>query len=195
MPNWTDNRLEITGNEKHVLEFKNWIKNECNGDFKINNWLPTPEELTKYPSPNNDEEKVKEFEAKYGHGDWYAWCVANWGTKWDLVLQDDDFLENFDKHKGFCFDTAWSPPIKAIESLSLKFPNLKFKIHFIDEAWMFWGEAEIQNGETEEISYEWDDVAEHGHEGAYRMLVDEFQSGNEDYVKERIEDYKSNLEE
>ena len=41
---------------------------------------------------------------------WYDWCCANWGTKWEpniacVTLLDPCTVE-------ICFDTAWSPPIE-----------------------------------------------------------------------------------
>ena len=51
---------------------------------------------------------------------WYDWVIANWGTQWDVGL-DDDFsnLEINPQNNlelTLSFDTAWSPPIRFYES-------------------------------------------------------------------------------
>jgi hypothetical protein len=194
MPNWVDNRLQIVGENEHLAEFRKWLAEDCGGEFLFEKFLPIPQELLEHNSPNIDEEKAKEFKSKYGAADWYSWSIGNWGCKWDLKHQDDDFLENFDDYQGFSFETAWSPPIKAIEHLSLKFPNLKFEMQFIDEAWLFWGEAKIAMGESKEVCYEFKDLL-HERGEAYRMLVDEFEGGDEEYVDERIKEVEKSLSE
>lgn len=193
MPNWVDNRLRIEGKEEHLAEFRKWIAEDCGGEFSFEKFLPIPQELIDSPSSNRDSEKTKEFEAKYGAADWYSWSVDNWGTKWDLKLQDDDFLENFDDYQGFSFDTAWSPPIQAIKHLSLKFPNLKFEMDFIDESWIFWGTSEFEKGESKETSYEIKNLFK-GNKDGYQFLVDEIEGGDEEYVEERIKELKESYD-
>ena len=55
----------------------------------------------------------------YGCEDWYDWCTKNWSTKWDVFSDDITILdESYTKHKGRIeieFNTAWSPPEKAVE--------------------------------------------------------------------------------
>lgn len=55
---------------------------------------------------------------KYGHCNWYNWCVENWGTKWNVM--DDVEVEYDSEHKEYivCFNTAWSPPYGIIEEYS-----------------------------------------------------------------------------
>lgn len=45
------------------------------------------------------------------NGEWnYDFCVANWGTKWDV---SGEVVEHTDREATFYFDSAWSPPIAA----------------------------------------------------------------------------------
>ena len=44
-------------------------------------------------------------------GEWsYAWCVLNWGTKWDADVSE---IERMDDNTALVvFETAWSPPLE-----------------------------------------------------------------------------------
>jgi len=46
----------------------------------------------------------------------YDWCVANWGTKWDVGGNTDPSIESTTA-ASFYFDSAWSPPITAYNSM------------------------------------------------------------------------------
>jgi hypothetical protein len=74
------------------------------------------------------ETESKELIAKYGANDWYDWCLANWGTKWNSyeVSYSDD-------KKKIVFDTAWSCPLSVIEALSKKFKDTTFILKYADE--------------------------------------------------------------
>jgi hypothetical protein len=53
---------------------------------------------------------------KYGYANWYDWCVNEWGTKWDV---GGDGYEAQDIPDGLLmsFDSAWAPPVRAMEQL------------------------------------------------------------------------------
>ena len=52
--------------------------------------------------------------AAYGAKNWYDWCVANWGTKWDISGRDNGAPAVSDDGRSvrFAFDSAWSPPLE-----------------------------------------------------------------------------------
>ena len=82
--------------------------------------------------------------AKYGHKDWYDWCVANWGTKWgdcDTELLDDSNTIDI------TFQSAWSPPVDAIIHISTLFPDLVFSMSWYEEGMDFYGGMAVKNGE------------------------------------------------
>ena len=58
---------------------------------------------------------------KYGHDNWYDWCIANWDTKWDAVRSHID-----EDGANIHFETAWSPPTKVIRELASAYPELTF---------------------------------------------------------------------
>ena len=55
-------------------------------------------------------------EPNYNSGDgWYWWRVNNWGTKWDVSLYQDDWIDDNTVILGF--DTAWGPPTLTYEAM------------------------------------------------------------------------------
>lgn len=66
-------------------------------------------------------EKSNRLIQKYGHDNWYDWCIANWDTKWDAVRSHID-----EDGSNIHFETAWSPPTKVIRELASAYPELTF---------------------------------------------------------------------
>lgn len=150
MPNHITNILEIDKNQDEIAELMQ------NGEelFDFNRIIPMPKELegTNSPAkivPDDDiqkellawdksdfkngrrpisETESKNLIAKYGANNWYDWCIANWGTKWNSyeVSYSDD-------KKKIVFDTAWSCPLPVIEALSEKFKDTTFTLKYADE--------------------------------------------------------------
>ena len=56
---------------------------------------------------------------KYGASNWYDFCVARWGTKWDVDPYDPEDVK-IDEHGQveFGFDSAWSPPMGIYEEMT-----------------------------------------------------------------------------
>jgi hypothetical protein len=86
---------------------------------------------------------------------WYSWNNREWGTKWDVAVSDEDkYPETYvegpvvngeNKVVYYNFNTAWSPPVPAIEKLSAQYPTLLFTLSYKEE--QGWGgEAEILRG-------------------------------------------------
>jgi len=80
--------------------------------------------------------------AKYGFNNWYDWNVANWGTKWDAY---DTYTFN---EITTSFNTAWSPPIKAIQKLA-DLTGHTFVLTYLGEGGEYIGRATCSpNGEV-----------------------------------------------
>ena len=62
------------------------------------------------------EEAEQRNIAKYGYKTWYDFCVAEWGTKWD-VGADGYNADDIPGGLMLTFDSAWSPPVNAYEKL------------------------------------------------------------------------------
>lgn len=127
MPNWCSNSVQVAGPKEFIQglaaaatagEFCNFIK-------------PVPKELTDTVAgsfSDSAEQAAQELREKsnldeYGYRNWYDFCVAEWGTKWD-VGGDECYVEVMeDTGTGkwvlnFSFDSAWSPPIEIYEALA-----------------------------------------------------------------------------
>jgi hypothetical protein len=93
---------------------------------------------------------------------WYDFNVREWGTKWDVAVRDgEDYPEtelntedDWSTSLTYRFNTAWSPPVPAIEKLSLQYPNLEFTLSYEEETG-WGGEVLFVDGSGSEIeSYE-----------------------------------------
>lgn len=122
MPNWCANTVELTHEDPAMIEraqaaFKR-------GEF-LNEFIPVPQDLKDTVSGflgDGDkqkalEEKTARNQEKYGYGNWYDFCVNEWGTKWDVGGDDCDFGSPDPTHLSLSFDSAWAPPIRAFERL------------------------------------------------------------------------------
>jgi hypothetical protein len=192
MPNWCSNTLFVEG--KGVKDFAD--KCLFDGEFTFELLYPTPQELLDQTSPNmyrgddDDERKaheqrVKELTDKYGFGDWYHWRINNWGTKWNAA--DSYVSSNDDNSFIVSFESAWSPPCGWLQRVAPMFPELSFRLEYMEEGMGFCGVAT------------WDDYhGYHDHDGELSYVDEdsdrevEWSSKHEKYIyvdnKEVIDD-------
>ena len=182
MPNWVYNTVTIQGPRKQL----DYIKSELNRPFTRDgeNWdIPSqsmktetytysnpifsfwniirPTDLKTYQlqqDPNEDPNVM------FSGNNWYDWNVRNWGTKWDVSVEDNDkypdteLIEESDNGEDqwlvYRFNTAWSPPHPVIQKLSKLVPNCVVTLDYEEE--QGWGgETEFVNGnETAHSEYE-----------------------------------------
>jgi hypothetical protein len=94
------------------------------GEF-LQEFIPVPKELTDTIAGSyGEEDKQKALvEAtarnveKYGYGNWYDYCVGEWGTKWDVGGDGQTDIHPDGKSLFTSFDSAWSPPVDAYQKL------------------------------------------------------------------------------
>ena len=118
MPNYCENRATITGPVPVIAEIKAILEDP---DGELLAWM--------VPQPN--------FE---GDQDWYAWNVANWGTKWsitDIHIDDDDQDDSIE----FYFNTAWAPPVPAFETWAREQDGITFELKYFEGGVGFVGTA------------------------------------------------------
>lgn len=109
----------------------------------------------------DNDQFMKEFVRAFAEEqDWYHWNVRNWGTKWDVAVDDRAEYPNTtmswtdDDSVMYHFDTAWSPVDQVLTKLSKMYPDLDFDYEFEEE--QGWGgKAKISNGDFS-ITDEWD---------------------------------------
>ena len=119
MPNWCYNVARVRHEDQGMIDK---IANSAESGV-LQALVPVPQDLLDTTAGSfGDSEKQAELEAreqanlaKYGFRNWYDWCVANWGTKWDLC--EVTVTRDSDNHVTLGFDTAWSPPIEAYAKL------------------------------------------------------------------------------
>ena len=100
------------------------------GEF-LAEFIPVPEELNIVAGRVSDPEEQAKLEAqeaankeKYGYATWYEFCTSEWGTKWDVG--DSQGIQDVDTNDLIVyFDSAWSPPIQAYQSLE----NQGFRVY------------------------------------------------------------------
>lgn len=138
MPNWCDNWLHVNGTKEEIDRFKDIGFKD--GKWKLSHYLPMPEELkeTVCPCPEN-----KELVAKYGVSNWYEWNMREYGCKWDCETEYmnrdcEGTVADLD------FESPWSPPIEFLRNIQKMFPNLDFRLAYMETGCWFAGVAETQ---------------------------------------------------
>lgn len=108
---------------------------------------PSPEQIAL-------EAKQKANIEKYGHKDWYDWCIANWGTKWgdyDTYISDGPvYIKSHGEAKSqvsFNYTTAWGPGIQGLVHISERFPTLWFVNSYEESGMGFYGCVTIHGGD------------------------------------------------
>jgi hypothetical protein len=119
MPNWCENTVTIRHDDQDKL-----IKLHeamIAGNF-LKTVIPIPEELkNELTSSYGGEDKEfkdklrSKLKKKYGYESWYDFCIARWGTKWDVEIFEPELN---DKEILAYFNSAWSPPIGVYEELT-----------------------------------------------------------------------------
>ena len=163
-------------NKPYKKTFENWDTKSMSMEFKeyefsnpvfafhnIYNHIEdnVPNEV--YLSQSNHSAPIEE-QLLFKGSNWYDWNVRNWGTKWDVAVSNDDnypdteLLEHESKGEDqwlvYKFNTAWSPPVPAMEKLSALVPNCVLTLDFEEETG-WGGEYEFVNGKmTAESNYE-----------------------------------------
>lgn len=126
MPNWCDNSLMVEGPDK-VLEA--WVK-----AIEVNKASETGLFGT-FVVPEYDENE----------SNWWAAHVNAWDTKWDVEISKLD-LDRYVDGVKLRFDTAWSPPIAWLETMSVNWPTLVFKMAFEEPGMNFMGYVIYKGG-------------------------------------------------
>ena len=121
MPNWCSNNLVLTHEDPAMIQ-RAYDALE-RGEF-LEEFIPVPQQLKIVAGRVSDEDEQAKLEAdtkrnleELGYGNWYDYCVGEWGTKWDVGQQGASDIHPDGKMLHTFFDSAWSPPINAYEKL------------------------------------------------------------------------------
>lgn len=121
MPNWCNNNVTISHTDSAKIEALAAAVRE--GKF-CNHVIPVPEDLQIVAGCVGDpveqaelERKTAENLEKYGAGNWYDFCVNQWGTKWDVDAYEGEGVVVANNTIEFGFDSAWAPPVGIYDKL------------------------------------------------------------------------------
>ena len=133
MPNWCNNYLELEHEDPAMIE----RAKTAFADAKLlEEFCPVPSSLHVVAGRVGDDADPKQIEleaqeaaniATHGYANWYDYCVNEWGTKWDVGGEGDQASQDSPTDLRMNFDSAWAPPIAAME----KFQDLGFKVKLI----------------------------------------------------------------
>ena len=127
MPNWCQNEVTVTGDEKEIARFKELVKWDLKDhDFSFHEIIPMPDDIY------NEMQNPPGSDAYTDR--WYNWSIENWGVKWDLLNEDMNSLVEEDYELlVYHFDTAWSPPALIYLKLVELFPELNVSWFYREE--------------------------------------------------------------
>ena len=179
MPNWVFNTLSISGPKEQISALKEQLNkpftkvhdhwNSETGKMELKEFSYSKPIFAFQNIYNHIDDGVSEdiYRGQPDHSkdpldfsgnDWYNWNVRNWGTKWDVAVQDDDkypdtyIVDEGDTIIAYHFNTAWSPPTEVIAVLSAQYPNCEMSLSFEEETG-WGGETEFEEGKPIEVEY------------------------------------------
>ena len=122
MPNWCSNYVEIGHTDPQKITA---LVEAMNSGGFLNHIIPVPNELTETISGAFSDEaqqaalerKTAENLKKFGYGNWYDYCVNEWGTKWDVTIEAGVDVNPNGQNLVASFDSAWSPPTRVYDAM------------------------------------------------------------------------------
>jgi hypothetical protein len=124
MPNWCNNTLELSHEDPAMIER---AKRAFAEGKLLNEFVPVPPSLNIVSGrvggdEDPEQKKLEEDTARnlevHGYGNWYDFCVSEWGTKWDIGGDDYNAPQQETPNDvTMSFDSAWAPPLSAMAKL------------------------------------------------------------------------------
>ena len=128
MPNWCENRIEITGPRDLISSIWDYATDEQTKSGLLDAMHPMPKELSGTTAPSDG-------------GNWYTWRIQNWGTKWDIDSEGLEFIDNEDGTAcitGFAA-SAWSPPLEALSHFADAHEGVYAEVYYFEPGMAFVG--------------------------------------------------------
>lgn len=148
MPNWCNNVMTISHPDPAMIQKAADAWNESKflatlvpePDYSVTPVAKTfPELSAQFAKTEEEKEAALKNEPAISEDSWWDWRVQNWGTKWDIGYSKelDNLAEIQDGEFKVFFDSAWSPPCGAYQSLEDK--GFKIKAHYYEPGCGFVG--------------------------------------------------------
>jgi hypothetical protein len=100
------------------------VRTAFNDGRLLAEFIPIPQSLKIVAGCVGDPDEQKKLEEDtarnkevHGYGNWYDYCVNEWGTKWD-VGADGNPAQDIPGGLMLGFESAWAPPCAAYEKLT-----------------------------------------------------------------------------
>ena len=154
MPNWCNNNVTLEHDDPKMIQ-RAFDALE-RGEF-LQEFIPVPEQLQIVAGCVGDPDEQRKLESdtarnlrELGYGNWYDYCVGEWGTKWDVGDQGCSDIHPDGTMLHTSFDSAWSPPVAAYEKLE----RLGFRVNamFYEGGMAYAGSYQDGNCDDFEIS-------------------------------------------
>jgi hypothetical protein len=121
MPNWCENSVVLKHEDP---TFVARARESFNRGELLNEFVPVPKDLLEAMAGSfGDADKQKDLEIQtayniknYGYSNWYDFCIAEWGTKWDIGANGQP-AQDIEGGLMLNFESAWAPPIEAYSKL------------------------------------------------------------------------------
>ncbi|MEL0016676.1 MAG: hypothetical protein VW715_15760 [Rhodospirillales bacterium] len=134
MPNWCNNTITIRGDANKLKSI--WDEAQKQQGL-LAAMVPQPEDM--FHGNLGEAERAECVEK--GIPNWYDWNVSNWGTKWDVGLEGLEYtvLADGSAEISGWFDSAWSPPIEALNTFSEANEDLSVECFYLETGMCFVG--------------------------------------------------------
>jgi len=148
MPNWCNNTITIRGDANKLKSIWDTAQKQ---QGLLAALVPQPEDM--FHGNLGEAERAECVEK--GIPNWYDWNVSNWGTKWDVGLEGLEYtvLEDGSAEISGWFDSAWSPPIEALNTFSEANEDLSVECFYLETGMCFVGCWDTDGGDD---YYEYD---------------------------------------
>jgi len=149
MPNWCNNTITIRGDANKVKAI--WDEAQKQQGL-LAAMVPQPEDM--FHGNLGEAERAECVEK--GIPNWYDWNVSNWGTKWDVGLEGLEYtvLADGSAEISGWFDSAWAPPIEALNTFSEANQDLSVECFYLETGMCFVG---CWNSDSGDDYYEYAD--------------------------------------
>lgn len=150
MPNWCANDLTVIGPSRAVRALLAHVA-DTDGEeptsLSLSKIAPMPRELLEVEADSAATLATLLGRSTAPARDWNSWRAGHWGTKWDVTAEVNvgDGPQPGTLEATFAFDSAWSPPTPAVDTLARQYPMCELVLTY-DEPGNDFAGTEVWSG-------------------------------------------------